>query len=319
MRCFPAHDTVGRLFAARDYVTGEEFAVGHCARCGLDLTQPQPGPEAISAYYPAEYYGRLGARRFPAPVEWAQRALYGWRARAVEKLAGDGPGRVLDIGCGPGALLEAFRRRGWEVHGTELTEESAARARQAGIPVHVGPLDPWPWPDDHFDAVVMWHVLEHWADPFPVLERVRRSLRPGGVFLVGVPNFGSPEARLSRAGWFHLDVPRHLVHFTGDSLKAALATSGFKIRARSFLAPEFDTFSMVQSALNRAGFQHNLLYNVLRGRGAKLSGAASGVQVAATLLLGGSLAAVALPATTLLGLAGLGSTLTVFAVKESAL
>jgi SAM-dependent methyltransferase len=319
MRCSPTHDTVARLFGARDYVTGEDFAVGHCAGCGLDLTQPQPAPSAVSAYYPAEYYGRLGARRFPAPVEWAQKTLYGWRARAVEKLAGNRSGRVLDIGCGPGALLEAFRRRGWEVHGTELTDDSAARARQAGIPVHVGPLEPFPWPEGHFDAVVMWHVLEHCPDPVPVLDRVRRSLRPGGVLLVGVPNFGSPEARLTRDGWFHLDVPRHLVHFTGASLEGALAETGFEIRARSFFAPEFDAFSLVQSALNRAGLKHNLLYDVLRGRGAKLTGAASGLQIAGTLLLGAALAVMALPLTTVLGLAGQGSTLTVFAVKESAL
>ena len=314
MHCSPARHSIAPSFRARDYVTGEEFAVGHCADCGLDLTQPQP--EAISAYYPAEYYGRLGTRRFPAPVEWGQRTLYGWRAKAVERIAG-GLGRVLDIGCGPGALLDAFRRRGWETLGTELTEESAARARQSGMPMHVGPLDSWPWPDGHFDAVSMWHVLEHWPEPLPVLKRVWSLLRPGGVFLVSVPNFGSPEARLARDGWFHLDVPRHLVHFTGGSLGAVLTAVGFSIRKRSFFAPEFDTFSLVQSALNRLGLKHNLLYNLLRGRGAKVTGAASGAQLAATVALGAVLGPLALPATTLLGMGGWGSTLTVFAVKQT--
>jgi SAM-dependent methyltransferase len=307
---------VAPRFRARDYITGGEFEVSRCGGCGLDLTRPQPDPSAMAAYYPPEYYGRLGARRFPALVELGQRTLYAWRARAVERIAGGHPGLVLDIGCGPGGLLEAFRRRGWDVQGTELNDESAVRARQAGIPVQVGSLDSWDWPAGHFDAVTMWHVLEHWPDPRPVLRRVHQFLRPGGVFMVGVPNFGSPEARAARDGWFHLDVPRHLVHFTEASLRGALAAAGFTVRAQSSVALEFDTFSMVQSALNRTGLKHNLLYNVLRGRHAKVMDAGSGVQVPATLLLAALLAIPALPASILLGIAGQGSSLTVYAVKE---
>jgi hypothetical protein len=136
------------------------------------------------------------------------------------------------------------------------------------------------------------------------------------VFLVGVPNFGSPEARAARDGWFHLDVPRHLVHFTDVSLRGALAAAGFTVRAQSSVALEFDTFSLLQSALNRTGLKHNLLYNVLCGRYAKMMDAGGGVQVPATLLLAALLVVLALPATILLGIAGQGSSLTVYAVKE---
>jgi len=305
------------LFSARDYVSGEEFEVLRCGACGLARTTPAPAPERMERYYPAAYYGAASARRFPAVVEALQRALYGARARAVERLAG-GTGRVLDVGCGRGFLLDAFRRRGWAVQGTELDDRSAAHAREVlGLQVHTGPAEAWPWREGHFDAVVFWHVLEHLAEPRLALERARRLLRPGGVLMVGVPNFASPEARLAAAGWFHLDVPRHVVHLTPRWLEGALDAAGFDVRRRSFLTPEYDAFSLVQSAENRFGLRHNLLYDVLRGRAAKLLGGAPRAQAAAALALAVPLGLLAAPATALLGLAGRGSSVTLVAVKRA--
>lgn len=306
------------LFQARDYISGDAFAIVRCGACGLVRTSPAPDAAHLSAYYPPAYYGAPARRRFPAVVEAVQRLLYGARARAVERLAG-GRGRVLDVGCGRGFLLEAFRRRGWEVQGTELDERSAAHARDVlGLPVETGPVEAWPWPDGHFDAIAIWHVLEHLADPAAMLARLRRLLRPGGVLMVGVPDFGSPEARLARGGWFHLDVPRHLAHLSTEWLTGALGAAGLDVRRRSAFAPEYDAFSFVQSAENRLGLRQNLLYDVLRGRSAKVLGERGGAaaQVAVALLLAIPLGILAVPATTLLALAGRGSSVTVWATRR---
>src|SRR5512139_362022 len=133
-----------KLFPARDYISGEEFEVLRCEACGLARTVPEPDPTRAAVYYPPAYYGEASAPRFPAVVERLQRVLYGARARAVERLAG-APGRVLDVGCGRGFLLDAFRRRGWAVHGTELDDRSAAYARGVlGLAVETGPEARWP-------------------------------------------------------------------------------------------------------------------------------------------------------------------------------
>lgn len=303
------------LFPASDYVTGDRFEIRRCGACGLALTWPPPQPEHLAAYYPAIYYGKPGSRRFPGPVEMLQAALYGRRAARVEAAVGGRVGRVLDVGCGPGHLLAAFRRRGWQTEGTELSEQSAANARvHHGLEVHVGRIEALGLPGGRFDAVSMWHVLEHIANPDAVLAEVHRLLRPGGILFVSVPDFASPEARLSRAGWFHLDVPRHLVHFTPRTLGALLAATGFATVRESWFAPEFDLFSFVQSAENRIGLRANLLYDVLRRRGARLR-AVPPVPAAIALALAVPLALLGLPVTLLAGLCRRGTTMTVLARK----
>ena len=162
----------------------------------------------------------------------------------------------------------------------------------------------------------MWHVLEHVTDPNLMLQEVARVLRPGGVLLVGVPNFASPEARFCHAGWFHLDVPRHQTHFTPASLGEALAHAGFGLRKASFFAPEYDCFSFVQSLLNRLGIRHNLLYNLLRGRGAKMLGQSAGAgQVLAICLLAPPLGLASLPAVLAAGFLRRGSTITMLSER----
>jgi SAM-dependent methyltransferase len=164
----------------------------------------------------------------------------------------------------------------------------------------------------------MWHVIEHLPDPARALAEARRLLRSGGVLLVGAPNFGSPEARLAREGWFHLDVPRHLTHPTAAWLRGALEDAGFSFREASYFAPEYDTFSFVQSAENRMGLRQNVLYDVLRGRSAKVlaGGGAGAAQSVAAVVLAAPLGIAALAATTVLGASGRGSSMTMLAIRR---
>ena len=78
-----------------------------------------------------------------------------------------------------------------------------------------------------FDAVVFEHSLEHVVEPREDLARAQALLRPGGLVVVAVPNFGSRQARRFRAAWFHLDLPRHRTHFTARGLELLLRESGF--------------------------------------------------------------------------------------------
>lgn len=311
--CAHPAESQQHLFSARDYISGDRFAIERCRDCGLAFTRPRPAIDEWPRYYPSEYYGGEGAGRFPAAVESLQRALYRRRAIVVEHMLGR-KGSVLDIGCGPGFLLREFRERGWEVQGTEFSEQSAAPARNVlGLSVSVGDVRDLKFETARFDAVVMWHVLEHTSEPEQTLAEVARLLRPGGIFLCAVPNFGSWEARLARDKWFHLDVPRHLSHLSAGTLRTLLAARGLAVERTSFISPEYDCFSFTQSSLNLFGLRHNLLYNLLRGSRAKLLRPAAAWQKAASLLLAGPIGLLSVPATVLAALFCRGATVTCYA------
>lgn len=268
------------LFSAPDYITGDRFEVRRCTACGLARTLPIPA--SVERYYPAGYYGQ--SRRYPAPLEGFLDWLYARRARRLSAATGSLPGVALDIGCGRGSLLDHLRRLGWQIIGTELNDAGARHARETlAIDVRTGPHAMRSIPDGSIDLVILWHVLEHVPEPHELLQEANRVLRPGGTMLVAVPNFGSTEAQRGRSAWFHLDVPRHLVHFDLKTLRNMLRTEGFEARRVRFFAPEYDFFSAVQTALNMLGVRQNVLYNLIRTRGAHVFQTGSPFDLTATI------------------------------------
>jgi SAM-dependent methyltransferase len=120
---------------------------------------------------------------------------------------------------------------------------------------------------DHFDEIVIWHVLEHLADPRATLQEAHRILRPGGRLIVAVPNFSSAQARWSGAAWFHLDLPRHLFHFPAHALRELVSSCGFEIQSEHHYSLRQNPFGWIQSALNRrSGLPRNGLYRLLHER-----------------------------------------------------
>lgn len=207
-----------------------EFSVLACASCGLASTQPRLRPEQFADYYPQTYYPERSAR-----LSLAERA----RLEAVVRfgpyrpLSRRTPGRMLDIGCGSGALASTFAGHGWSVAGVEPSAEAADRARAAGVEVHTGTLDDAPWQGPTFDAIVFNHSLEHVPDPLASLRQAAALLRDGGMLAVAVPNFGCWQRRLFAARWFQLDLPRHLQHFESRTLADLLARAGLRPVART--------------------------------------------------------------------------------------
>jgi 2-polyprenyl-3-methyl-5-hydroxy-6-metoxy-1,4-benzoquinol methylase len=221
----------------------------------------------IGRYYPASYYGDNN-RRFNSLLEGLIPFFRNRRARAIEKFVPKG--RILDVGCGRGILPALMRERGWEAHGLEFSEMSARHARdELRLPIFVGDFLRSSYADSSFDAVVLWHVLEHVPDPVATIRRARQILKPGGLLVIAVPNFESLQARSAGRHWFHLDVPRHYHHFGLALLSRLLTSNGFSVLDVSHLSLEYNPYGWIQSLLNRLGFRYNLLYDLLKNPSAR--------------------------------------------------
>jgi len=161
-------------------------------------------------------------------------------------------------------MLSALREQGRRVVGTERSVESARPARENGLPVFVGDLSALRQ-DARFDLIVLFHVLEHLEDPCAALAACAAHLTPTGRIVIAVPNLASWQARVFGPWWFHLDAPRHLVHFSPRALDRAFATIGLQRVRTSFASAEHDPYGWVQSALDRLGFPQNALTRGLMG------------------------------------------------------
>lgn len=236
-----------------------------CTKCGLGRLHPMPDAETVRHYYPNEYYGEPGIK-FQSLVERLVRIV---GARHISFLSGGlrGRARVLDVGCGRGVILGALADRGFEVHGVEISED-AARGADPRAEIRVAPtLADAGYPDAFFDQVIIWHVFEHLEDPRATLASIHRILKPGGRFIIAVPNFSSRQARLTGPAWFHLDLPRHLYQFPLAALNDLLRQTGFAPESVHHFSLRQNPFGWVQSALNLwTRLPRNALYTLLHHR-----------------------------------------------------
>jgi SAM-dependent methyltransferase len=237
------------------------FAVFACDACGSARTWPALDDRQIAAWYPQAYYGNRNVRfnpLFERLTRWFRRRRVGVMRRLTT------PGAVLDVGCGRGFTLRFLADAGYRATGVELSADAARHAREVlGLDVRTGDFLSQSFDAGQFDAVIFWHSLEHIADPLAALDRAAEILKPGGLLVVAVPNFDSIQARVAGREWFHLDVPRHYVHFSTRGLTKALRARGFRIVSTAHFSLEQNPYGWIQSLLNRV-FEHDLLYSILK-------------------------------------------------------
>ena len=127
--------------------------------------------------------------------------------------------------------MAAMRERGFETHGLEISETIASHARERfGFDtVHIGPLEQAPYPDEHFDLITMWDVVEHVADPVSLLTRARELLAPGGLLVIETQDIDSRFARVLGPKWHHYKHEEHIYHFNPSTVETLLGQAGFRV------------------------------------------------------------------------------------------
>ncbi len=211
--------------SSREYRRNMRPRMLRCPSCGT-LWQPvdrDSAPDA--AKYAAAYYEAWGHLSQARAVKLATFDGY---LRAMEKHVP--PGRLLDVGCALGFLLEAAQLRGWDPFGVELSAHAARVAGERLGPdrIHKGSLESAPFPPGSFRAITLTDVLEHLPNPVGSLRRCHELLEPGGCVLVVTPRVGSLSENLLGAGWLQIK-EEHLQLLTPPALRLALESAGFRV------------------------------------------------------------------------------------------
>jgi len=139
-------------------------------------------------------------------------------------------GRLLDIGCAVGFLMEEAMREGFEAEGIELNEKAVNIASSKGLNVKKCTLQRSGYEKNIFDVVILNHVLEHIIEPNRFMQDLRTILKDTGILVIGVPNHGSLVAGLFRRQWYGWGIPEHIWHFDRESFANLLYNNSFKVK-----------------------------------------------------------------------------------------
>ncbi|NSW44730.1 MAG: class I SAM-dependent methyltransferase [Bacteroidales bacterium] len=239
-----------------------------CQSCRFYFLHPFPTDEQLARAYATDYYG-AGKNKFNFPfVEKVLDYFRSSRARMLKKILNHKKqSKILDIGCGNGRFLNYLHGLGFkQLYGIELPGNSADRAKKyEHLHIHIGKIEDAMYDHDSFDAITMFHVLEHTKNPIQIIEKVQSWLRSQGVFIVSFPNIASHQAQKYKGYWLHLDPPRHLNFIQPDDFVAFMQQYGFELYNICYFSPEQNPFGYVQSQMNKKAPKREILFESFKG------------------------------------------------------
>ena len=224
---------VARKFTGIDFTaTGETFDVFECSACGMQFTQNAPIEQEAGKYYHSpDYISHSDTRKgiVNRIYHCVRKLMLCRKANLVMQALGSNSGRLLDIGAGTGYFANEMKNRGFYVNAVEIdTGARAFAASHFGIAEEgTSALDKFA--DCSFDAITMWHVLEHVYRLSEEWQKLHRLLKAQGRLVIAVPNCSSADARHYRDMWAAYDVPRHLWHFNPHTMRLVAQQHGFKL------------------------------------------------------------------------------------------
>jgi 2-polyprenyl-3-methyl-5-hydroxy-6-metoxy-1,4-benzoquinol methylase len=214
-------------------ISGEIFELYQCGQCHFKFLQNPPDETEAGRYYQSEdYVSHSDTRKglINRLYHFGRQFMLKQKRKMVRKVARNG--RLLDIGTGTGYFLSFMKNSGFEVTGIEVDEGARKFAKDHfGLNIKKpeallhGDLE------GRFNIITLWHVLEHIYDLDAYMKKISESLAENGTLIIAVPNCDSFDAKYYKDYWAAYDVPRHLWHFTPETMKRFAKNNNFKVEA----------------------------------------------------------------------------------------
>ncbi len=217
----------------RSYLKTKDFSVSKEAFELLldeerEMLVTHPKPKNIEPYYDSsDYISHTDSKNtFFEKLYQRVKGINLKRKLALINSMSQGEKNLLDIGSGTGDFLMYAKSQGWKVCGVEPNQIARQKSSQKGIQVmsNIDDLN-----EIKFQVITLWHVLEHFTDLEKAITKITTLLEDNGTLVVAVPNFKSFDAQYYKTYWAGYDVPRHLWHFSKESIDAIFSEFGFKL------------------------------------------------------------------------------------------
>ncbi|MCG9879503.1 MAG: class I SAM-dependent methyltransferase [Bacteroidia bacterium] len=223
------------LFNCKDYVaSNEEFTIVECLKCNLQFTNPRPTELEIGKYYESnKYISHAGSDKSELGVtykiyDWVRNYSIGNKLKLIKKYHKSG--KLLDLGCGLGYFLDGVKKDNtFHSIGADISLEAIKYVKNT---FNIEVLEESKLSlesDKSYDIITQWHVMEHVHRLEERMILLKRILKEEGTMFIAVPISNSFDSQYYKQFWDGYDVPRHLYHFTSNSMRILMEKHGFKI------------------------------------------------------------------------------------------
>jgi len=225
---------IEKALSVKDYtVSNEIFEIWQCNICTARFTLMPPGADDIKKYYQSENYishSDVKSGIINSLYHYVRRRTLIKKRNLVEKYTGLTSGHILDIGAGTGTFLQTLQKSGWQITGIEPEEKATENAKTL-YGINLKPAaELFRLKPASFDAITLWHVLEHIHDLHEYMGQIKNLLHQNGVLFIAVPNYTCYDEKVYKEFWAAYDVPRHLYHFSPTAIIQLLLKHGLQLK-----------------------------------------------------------------------------------------
>jgi SAM-dependent methyltransferase len=260
------------LSCTDSFISRKDFVIFKCSACGFLFTQDYPDESEIGSYYESDDYishSDTSEGLSNKLYRIARRFMLGRKKDLIHRITGLDSGDLLDIGCGTGHFASTMKKAGWRVKGIEINEKARNfGASHFGLDV-IAPDKISGLESNNFDSITLWHVLEHFHNPFNYASEIYRLLKPGAFCIVALPNSSSYDSDHYNRYWAAWDVPRHLWHFSPSTFRVFSEKTGFITDSIRMLPLDVFYISLISEKYKRStvpfiyGFTKAIIFSFL--------------------------------------------------------